>query len=341
MKVAGTRKLWDMVDGPMPRGVLGLGSGDVHLAGDTWTLYLGGYSTSLRNRLYTATAPATGELADARWTVTLGPDGRARPLLADPPRRAWDGGGMHTPSYLPAADGAPARIYYAGRAGRRHVGTASGYAVGVLEERDGRWVRREAPIVVGDAGRPSALEPRVVRHGGRYCMWYLATPHEVAPGEQPDYELRTTVSDDGLTGWSEPEVFASSSEGFFDVALVDAGDRWWMVLARGTNLHGTTPFPAQGLWLTRAASPSPRRADWSPLARILDTDAPDTPAWMGRGVCDPALAVGPGGRLVAFVTGTRRYRSWLALCGERLARRELPPVPAPFYLSTLVLELAD
>lgn len=126
MKVSSARKLWDMVGGPMPRGLLGLGSGDIYRAGDRWILVLGGYSTSLRNRLYTATAPASADLSRTEWTVTVGPDGRARPLLADPPRGAWDGGGMHTPSYLPAceADGAPARIYYAGRAGRRHVLTA-------------------------------------------------------------------------------------------------------------------------------------------------------------------------------------------------------------------------
>ena len=341
LSVRVARKLWDMVGGPMPRGLLGLGSGDIHLAGDRWTLFLGGYSTSFRNRLYTATAPVSADLASAQWTVTVGPDGRARPLLADAPRRAWDGGGMHTPSYLPAceADGAPARIYYAGRAGRQHVGAASGYAVGVLEQRDEQWTRREAPIVVGDPQRPSALEPRVVRHAGRYIMWYLATPHEVAPGEQPDYELRTTVSADGITGWSAPEVFASSREGFFDVALLDTGADWMMVLARGTNLHATTPFPPQGLWMMRAASPSPARRDWSAPEQILDTEAPDTPAWMARGVCDPALALTPTGEVVAFVTGTRRYRSWLALAAQRLGKLQRPPVPAPVYLSTIVLDL--
>lgn len=32
---------------------------------------------------------------------------------------------MHTPSFLPATEDTPARIYYAGRSGRHHVGLAS------------------------------------------------------------------------------------------------------------------------------------------------------------------------------------------------------------------------
>jgi len=321
-----------MADGPMPRGLLGVGIGDVVRCGDAWTLYLGGYSTTFRNRLYRATATGDDPVA-LEWTVHTDRRSRARALLPDAPRNAWDGGGMHTPSYLAAADGHPARIYYAGREGRRHTGEGSRYAVGMLERRDGAWRRAGPPLLRGDGARPSALEPRVVRHDGLHTMWYLAAPHEVAPGEQPDYELRTTTSRDGVTGWSTPRVFATAAEGFFDVALLPGGAGWTLVLARGTNLHGTAPFPEQGLWRMTAPSPSAHRADWSAPERILDTEAPGTPAWMGAGVCDPALAARPDGSLVVFVTGTRRNRGWVRLAAERLRQGRRLPVPAPFHLA--------
>ncbi|WP_405058538.1 hypothetical protein OG474_38220 [Kribbella sp. NBC_01505] len=55
------RKLWDMVDGPMPRGLLGVGDPDVHHVNGRWIMYLGGFSSTLRNRLYRATLPAGAE----------------------------------------------------------------------------------------------------------------------------------------------------------------------------------------------------------------------------------------------------------------------------------------
>lgn len=332
-----SRVLWDMVDGPMPRGLLGVGSGDVVVTREARSLYLGGYSSSFRNRLYVADGSIDGSLAEASWRVRTDRRGRAAALAPDPPRSAWDGGGMHTPSYLPATDTHPERIYYAGRSGRRHVGAGSSYAIGVLERLDGRWRRTGDPLLRGAGGRPSLLEPRVVRDAGRHVMWFLAAPHEVAPGEQPDYELRCATSADGVTDWSEPRVFATSAEGFFDVALTRTGERWSMILARGTNLHGTRPYPPQGLWAMSAPRLSPDRADWSEPKRILDTDAPDVPAWMGAGVCDPAAHVDAAGRLTVFVTGTRRCRSWLELALTRLRRGRRPPPPAPFFLATGVL----
>ncbi|MGJ9372858.1 hypothetical protein [Nesterenkonia sp. CF4.4] len=171
---------------------------------------------------------------------------------------------MHSPYYVPASADAPARIYYAGRAARRREGAGSSYAIGVLEEHQGRWVRRAAPILTGRAHRPRVLEPRVLRHGDRYIMWFLAAPHEVAPDEQPDYELRSSTSANGMSGWTTPEVFALSAEGFFDVAPVRTGETWAMVLARGTNLHGTSPYPPKGA-LTVFVSGTRACRGWSSL----------------------------------------------------------------------------
>jgi hypothetical protein len=335
-----SRVLWDMVDGPMPRGLLGVGSGDVFHDGERWTLLLGGYSSTFRNRLYVATAPSASDPFTTTWTVQQDRRRRAAALIADSPRSAWDGGGMHTPSYLPPSGDVPARIYYAGRAGRRHVGAGSGYAIGMLELRNDRWIRRESPILTGSVHRSSVLEPKVIRHDDRYIMWFLATPHEVAPGEQPDYELRTTTSLNGVDDWTPPTAFATVQEGVFNIALTESGNEWQMVLARGTNLHGTSPFPPQGLWLMRANQPSEQRTAWSEPVRLLDTDTPSTPAWMGRGVCDPAVVVAPDGTLTVFVSGTRRYRSWKSLVFQQLKRRKRIPVPAPFYLCTAALRFS-
>ncbi|WP_435829277.1 histone-like nucleoid-structuring protein Lsr2, partial [Pseudonocardia alni] len=173
--------------------------------------------------------------------------GRARPLTADPPKGSRDAAGMHTPSYVPPAAGNGARIYYSGRANAKLYGPGSSYAIGVLEHTDGQWQRRGKPVLEGSAPRWSVLEPRVIHSRGRYRMWYQANPHEIGPGEHPDYELQCVESEDGLTGWTPPRVFAGLDEGFFDIAIAPRGDRWVMLLARGSDLHNTGGFPSPAL----------------------------------------------------------------------------------------------
>lgn len=331
--------VWDMVDGPMPRGLLGVGDPDLHVVDGVPTMFLGGFSTGFRNRLYRARPAPGGGLDSARWVIDADARGRARALVADPPRDGWDRAGMHTPSFVPAVDGRPALMYYTGRASLKHYGARSSYAIGVLEERDGRWVRREEPVLRGSAPRTSVLEPLVVHDRGRYVMWFQANPHEIGPGELPDYEIRVAESADGLT-WSAPRVFAGPEEGFFDNAVHRVGDRWAMVLARGSNLHGTPRFPRQGLWVATAREASPVRADWSAPVRVLDTDLPGTPEWMARGVYGPALHglgdagdSGDSGDAVLVYTATREAPGWAAFNARRLLRGRSPVVPSPFYLA--------
>jgi hypothetical protein len=83
-------------------------------------------------------------------------------------------------------------------------------------------------------------------------MWFLSAIGETGRGQQPDHQLRYTENDDGIH-WEAPETFATAEEGFFDNAGGGAED-WQMVLARGTNLYGTRPFPGQGLWLAEPES---------------------------------------------------------------------------------------
>ena len=330
--------LWDMVDGPMPRGLLGVGDPDVHIIDGVTTMFLGGFSTTFRNRLYRAVLPPGGDPATGPWQLDTDHRGRVLALAADPPRDAWDSAGMHTPSYVPPTGTHPARIYYTGRRSRKHYGPSSGYAIGALELLDGRWRRRDVPLVEGAAPRHSVLEPLVAVEAGRYVMWFQANPHEIGPGELPDYELRVAESSDGVT-WSEPRVFATPAEGFFDNTVVRTEDGWSMVLARGSNLHGMPEFPGQGLWVSRAATLSADRADWSDPVRVLDTDLPGTPAWMGRGVYGPALLPTVDGEPMVLVTGVRDVPGWLGFNLRRLRRGRRPVVPSPFYHAPGVVRL--
>lgn len=333
--------LWDMVDGPMPRGLLGVGDPDVHLIDGLPTMFLGGFTTSFRNRLFRANLADDAPDLRGPWQLERDHRGRARPVTTDAPHGGWDAAGMHTPSYVGPAGGNGARIYYTGRATRHHYGRKSHYSIGVLEHRDGRWQRRDTPVLRGEPPRTSVLEPFVIYVDGRYRMWYQASPHEIGPGEQPDYELRCAESANGLTDWTPSRVFAGTAEGFFDNALARGPNGWVMVLARGSNLHATANFPTQGLWYSTAPHPSPDRADWSPPSRLLDTDIAGTPEWMGRGTFGPALAFASASQTTAtvFFTATRANPSWPRLSVQRLAQRRRPPVPAPFYFSIAAINL--
>lgn len=325
--------IWDMLGPRMPRGVLGLSDPDVHLIDGRWAMFIGGFSTSFRNRLYRARLPAGAGPDHGCWVLDR------RPIVADPPKGAWDAGGMHTPSYVPPHEGGPARIYYAGRATTRHYGEGSAYAIGVFTlDEQGVWVRRDAPVVRGWLERASVLEPLVITVEGGYRMWFLATPHEVGPGEQPDFELHVTDSADGIA-WESSRRFATTAEGFFDNAVYPTPHGWEMLLARGTNLHATIPYPEQGLWVTRAATPSPDRTDWWPPRRVLDTDSPGAASWMARGVCGPSVVPLPDGRRLVFLTGTHEARSWRQAAWHRVTRARRLPVPAPYFLATGTIDI--
>lgn len=328
------RPLFGMLDGPRPgHGLIGVSDPDVHLRDGVWSMFLGAFTTRFAVRIVEARLPAGAAVTDDAWAFVTGRRGRAVELGAPPDRRAWDAAGMHTPSYVRGRAGGRdvERIYYAGRRSRTITGPGSRYAVGYLERSDGIWRRGPAPVLTGDAARPSALEPFVLHAEGRWRMWFLSAIGETGRGQQPDYELRYTESDDG-TRWDVPERFATVEEGFFDNTVAGGTGGARMVLARGTNLYGTTPFPAQGLWLAETArSPGPRDA-WSAPRRLLDTDA-GAQDWYAAGVCGPAL-VDEGESLHVFATGTHAPLSWWRAAARRLRRGGRPPAPAPYFLTT-------
>ncbi|WP_202879667.1 hypothetical protein [Serinicoccus kebangsaanensis] len=296
-------------------------------------MFLGGFSTSFRNRLYTATLTPGADPGSRSWRFVCDARGRARALTVDPPKDAWDAEGMHTPSFVPAADGQPARVYYTGRASKKQYGPDSSYAIGALELIDGAWVRRDEPLIRGTAPRSSVLEPLVVHDRGRYVMWFQANPHEIGPGEYPDYELRVTESVDGVS-WSVPRVFSTPAKGFFDNTIARTRDGWLMVLARGPDLHGTGGFPEQGLWVSTTRELSADRSSWSVPRHVLNTADAGMPASLARGVYGPGVLYDADtGRTVVYVTGVREAPSWPRFIAQRLLRGRRPVVPSPFYLS--------
>ncbi|GAA1489513.1 hypothetical protein [Brachybacterium sacelli] len=332
-------QLWDMVDGPMPRGVLGLGDPDVHVIDGVATMFLGGFSTSFRNRLYVATLEAGCDPAGPSWNLAADARGRALAITPDPPRGAWDAAGMHTPSYVPSTADQPARIYYTGRRSAKQYGPSSEYAIGALELLDGGWRRREQPVIRGDGRRRSVLEPLVVHDGDRYLMWFQANPFEIGPGDLPDYEIRVAESADGAS-WSDPRVFTTSSEGFFDNALTRVPGGWLMVLARGADIHGSGGMPPQGLWTSTAPELSMDPDSWSAPRHVLRTDAPGMPEHLARGTYGPGVlrTVDPD-RVTLYATGVRAAPRWPRLIGSRLLHGHSPVVPSPFYLSVAALDL--
>jgi hypothetical protein len=328
-RLAEASPLFGMLGAARPgHGLLGVSDPDVHRRDGVWTMFLGAFTTRFAVRIVEARLPPGATVDDDSWQFVTGRGGRAVTLGAPPDRRAWDAAGMHTPSYVngPGAE----RIYYAGRRTRRITGPGSRYAIGCLERRDGAWRRRPGPVLTGDAARPSVLEPFVLHADGRWRMWFLSAIGETGRGEQPDYQLRYTESDDGLR-WETPGPFATAGEGFFDNTVAGSAGRWRMLLARGTNLYGTTPFPEQGLWLAEATVPGDRPS-WSPPRRLLDTGS-GAASWYAAGVCGPAAVV-DGPALHVFATGTHDgVPWWRAALGELRAGRR-PPAPAPYFLTT-------
>lgn len=327
---------FDMVgDGRPGHGLLGVSDPDVHHNDGRWSMLFGAMTTRFTVGIFEALLPEEALITDDRWRIVCDHRGRAIPL-GPPARSTWDRFGMHTPSRVTGfADGQAAdRIYYAGQLTRRGDGARSRYAIGCLQRAaDGRWERLDRPVLQGDHHRPSALEPFVIWEQGCWRMWYLACVGEVGRGEQPDYEMRYTESDDGIK-WERSERFSTPAEGFFDNTVIASGGGWRMLLARGTNLHGTTPYPSQGLWLLETPKTPGGRTEWSEPARILDTDG-HADRWYAAGVCGPAAVINDTGKIMhVFATGTYARVPWLRTALQRMRRRRRPPVPSPFHLAT-------
>ncbi len=332
--LADARPLFSTLDEPRPgHGLRGVNDPDVHLRDGAWTMLMCGLTTTFSPRLVEARLPVGASLTDDRWQIVT--DDRGRAVEVGRPRMGeWDALGQHSPSYVRGVvDGiAVERIYYAAQLTGRPNGPRARFAIGMLERVDDEWQRLPGPVLVGDDERRGVMQPVVVCSEGRWRMWFLSVVGgEAGRGEQPDYRLRYTESDDGVV-WDEPQPFASEEEGFFDGSVLRTPEGWRMLLSRGTNLYGADPYPSQGLWIATADGEPAGRDAWSPLERLLDTEAAGEP-WYAAGVSGPS-AVLDGEDLHVFVTATHAPVSWWRVTGDRLRRRRRPPLYSPFQLAT-------
>ncbi|MFD0560138.1 hypothetical protein FB566_4132 [Stackebrandtia endophytica] len=344
----GAAVFFDMLTGLRPvRNVLGVSDPDVHKLDGRWVMFLGGMTNRLKVQLFTATLPIGAPLSSGEWSLVTDPKRptRAVPVVPLPPKGEWDSRGMHTPSYVRGRqpDGTTEeRIYYAGHSARAVTGNRSRYSIGYLRRTATGWSRYGPPVHAGTPERPSVLEPLVRYDEGLWRMWYLSAPHEVGPGEMPDYQLEYVESPDGIH-WGTPEIMFTTVDGFFDNAVIAVDGHYEMVVARGTNLHGTPNFPEQGLWWLRSPKPSGRRSDWTDHpVRLLNSEVEPLP-WFANGGCGPAFHYGDTeadrDTMYIFFTGTRRKINWFAHAVRRLLRGRRPPVPSPFHLATGRIEI--
>lgn len=332
-----------MTEGMAPvRNVVGLGDPDVHKIGDRWVMFLGGATTNLfKVNIFCAALPPGAPLSSNDWSLICREKhpSLANPLVAQPARSSWDAYGLHTPSYVRGIDplrGEQERVYYSGRSSRSSTGPTSRFAIGYLERTPVGWVRHGEPVLTGSPDRPSVLEPLVRYYQGKWRMWYLSTPHEAGPGEQPDHRLEYVESDNGTDAWSTPQILFTTAEGFFDNDVIEVDGGYEMVAARGHNLYGTPNFPRQGLWWLSSAHASGDRADWTshPMQLLDDTNALP---WHANGAFGPSLRYGDTDTdrdtLYVFFTGTYQKINWPVIATRRMLKLHKPPVPAPFYFA--------
>lgn len=332
-------KLFDMHEGiPDVRNVLGVGDPDVHLIGGRWCMFLGGFQTSFRNGLFLLRLPPGAHLGSDEWRfdTVAGKPRRARPLISQPHRSAWDGYGLHEPCYvkgrLPDRHGVTERVYYTGRSSRRVAGNTSPYAIGFLERTPLGWTRHPDPVITGAGEWPNALGAHVRYFAGKWRVWFCSTPKLAGKGEIQRNRIQYAESEDGVN-WSSPCTLFGEDEGYYHavVEFTDAG--YEMVATNGPNLYQTPGYPTLGMWLLRSQCPSGRRQDWSHADPVLIAQ-PDM--WYANGIFGPSVVYGEvSGTKVRhiFFSGVHARSRWSALAGARLRRGHRPPVPAPFYFA--------
>lgn len=305
-------------------------------------MFLGGFHRGLRNNLFSLHLPQCADLDSNEWRFDTDPENPryAMPLVEQPPRRAWDGYGLHEPCYVRGWVASPSgtvereRIYYTGRSSWKSAGNTSSYAIGFLEREARGWVRYPEPVIRGSTSRPSVVGPQVRYLEGKWRIWYCATEKIPGRGELPRDRIHYAESDDGVQ-WSEPTVLFTDGEGYHHTAVAAIPGGYEMIVSRGHDLFETPGYPAQGLWLLTSMSPSGRREDWSRHPQPVL--APRPGSWYASGAFGPSLRYdfqhGQPVRRHVFFTGVHPRANWAAMAARRLASGRRPPVPAPFYFA--------
>lgn len=209
-------------------------------------------------------------------------------------------------------------------------------AIGVLDWSGTNWERRPEPVLRGTADFPNVLEPKVRYLNGMWRMSYATTPVEAGKNVLPSYQVRYVDSDDGLT-WSEPRIFFSTDENYYD-AVVWTGDGsvYEMLSCRSTNLFARPGFPKQGLWWLSSDTPSGQREHWT-SSPVLLLDADEEAEWFGNGIFGPTVAFpdtdANSDIMYVFFAGVTRERSWWRTAVRQARSLRPPPVPAPYFFT--------
>jgi len=201
------------------------------------------------------------------------------------------------------------------------------------------WDRKgmHAPSYVRGRRRDGTEEERIYYAGRSSASTTGPSSHRAAATQSAACDGPSPAGD-GTGDWSVPRTLFTTQDGYFDNAVQQVDDHYEMVVARGTNLHGTDDFPPQGLWWLRSERPSGQRADWTPdPVRLLDADHQPL-EWFANGGCGPSFHYGDThadrDTLYVFFTGAHAKINWLTTALGRLAHLRRPPVPAPYHLAT-------
>lgn len=340
-------KLFSMLQGYKPiTNLLGAGDPNVHKIDDQWWMFFGGFQKNFKNNLFSASLPAGEPLTSGmKWTIITDPNhpGKALPLIAQPDKKEWDHYGLHEPCFVNGmqkddkGEWVPCRrIYYTGRSSRKVQGNETPFSIGFLEKTTRGWERHPTPVITGTSKNPSALGPKVIFEEGRWRIWYRATPREPAKGEEPQVEIYYSESEDGISNWSQPELFFTRKDLIAHAYPLKTTTGYEMLVSTSPNLYGDSFYPPPNLWLLRSAQLSGRRKDWTeqPIP-LLGTDQVE--AWyqggfFGSSLCEADSIAEKGSRYI-FFTGVHKPIRWLTYSMKRLTSFRKPPVPAPFYFT--------
>ena len=233
-------------------------------------IYLAGQAHGYgATEIYSASLPSESPLSGQGWTFTRNPAGELEPLAGHSLSGGWDGkGGRHCPSYVrgwdPREGAWVERIYYAGAAEKLW----GPYTIGFLQWDGAQWVDQAEPAFVANEEweHGSVYEPNLVYHDGRWKIWYVAgSNHE-------DYLIHGYAeSQDGRTGWTKHEVFASSDMKMFDFCVRQRDNAFDAIFAR-VWVGGGAPPAETGLWWCRARTPSGKLTDWSAPVQIMTAE---------------------------------------------------------------------
>jgi hypothetical protein len=270
--VLGTeRKIFDPRDGSTGSGGAEVLDASVVQRGEQWWMYLGGQAHGYGpTDLYSASLPLGAPLSATGWELARGPAGELAPVAERTSSAAWDGnGGRHCPSYVKGWDPSKGvwmeRIYYAGAA----ENLWGPYTIGFLQWDGKKWADRPAPVFTAseDWEHGSVFEPNLIYHNGKWKMWYVAGSHH------EDYLVQGYVeSEDGVSGWSKPSVFAPPEMKMFDFCVRQRGDSFHAIFARVWSGQGT-PQPGMGLWWCCAEVPFGKLSAWSEPVQIMTAES--------------------------------------------------------------------